>query len=169
MKKKAQESLTIMTNFVLPNQTNNLDTLFGGELLAMMDKACAISAGRHSESKVVTASVNHVSFNQPIPLGSVVVIEAKVSRAFTTSMEVYADCWIDNPISKTKVKANEAIYTLVAVDDNLNPIRVPELEPETQIEKQRYESALRRRQLSLVLSGKLKAKEATELKKIFED
>lgn len=165
--KHPKDSLTIMTSIVLPNQTNGLDTLFGGELLSIMDRACAISAARHAENQVVTASVNHVSFERPIPINSIVVVEAKVSRAFSTSMEVFAECWIDDPISKTKYKANDAIYTFVAVDSNHQPIKVPELIPETKLEKERFEAALRRKQLSLVLSGRLKPEQANELKKLF--
>jgi len=162
-----KESLTILTNIVLPNETNALGNLFGGELLARMDRACAIAAARHSESSVVTASVNHVSFDIAIPLASIVVIEAKVSRAFTSSMEVYVDVWIDNPINKTKLKATEAIYTFVAVDANNKPKAVPAIFPETELEQKRFEGALRRKQLSLILSNRMKPEDATELKKIF--
>lgn len=157
-----------MTNIVLPNDTNALNNMFGGELLARMDRACAIAAARHAESKVVTASVNFVSFNVPIPMGSVVTIEAKVSRAFSSSMEIFADVWIDDPIKKTKIKANEGIYTFVAVDDENHPVKIPEIIPETELEKQRYDAALRRRQLALVLSGRMKPQDAHELKRIFE-
>ncbi len=163
------QSLTVMTNIVLPNETNALDNMFGGEMLARMDRASSIAAARHSSSKVVTASVNFVSFENPIPLGSVVTLEAKVSRAFTSSMEVFVDVWIDNPITKERTKANEGIYTFVAVSENLKPIKgIPEIQPETLVEKQRYEAALRRRQLSLVLAKRMKPEEATELKKLFE-
>src|SRR5690606_20486882 len=101
--KKANESLTIMTNIVLPNETNSLRNLFGGELLAKMDRCASISAARHCARRVVTASVNHVSFNQPIPEGGIVVLESKVSRAFSTSMEIYVDVWLDDPIAGKKI------------------------------------------------------------------
>lgn len=169
LSKTPKESLTIMTNLVLPNETNPLNNLFGGELLAKMDRACSIAASRHSESQVVTVSVNHVSFDLPIPLGSVIVIEAKVSRAFSSSMEIYVDVWIDNPIKKERIKANEAIYTFVAVDAENKPVPVAQIIPETEQEKQRFDGALRRRQLSLILSKRMKPDEATELKKLFED
>ena len=93
MIKSPTESKTVMTDLVLPSETNSINTLFGGELLARMDRAASIAAQRHSEKVVVTASVNHVAFNNTIPLGSIVKIEAKVSRAFRTSMEVYLDVW----------------------------------------------------------------------------
>jgi len=168
-KKFPSESLTIMTNIVLPNDTNSLNNLFGGELLSRMDRCASISAARHSERRVVTASVNHVSFDKSIPVGSVVVLEAKVSRAFSTSMEVYVDVWLDNPISREKIHTNTGIYTFVAVDESNKPAKISEIEPETEEEKDRYHAALRRRELSLILSGRMKASESIELKKIFFD
>lgn len=167
--KYPEDSKTILTDLVLPSETNPLNNLFGGELLARMDRAAGIAARRHSRRVVVTASVNHVAFNRSVPLGSVVTVEAKVSRAFSSSMEVYIDVWVDDRESGDRTKANEAIYTFVAVDETGRPVRVPEINPVTDLEKQRYDGALRRRQLSLVLAGKLKPSDATELKALFED
>lgn len=164
-----QDSRTILTDLVLPSETNPLNNLFGGELLARMDRAASIAARRHSRRIVVTASVNHVAFNKAIPLGSVVTVEAAVSRAFKSSMEIFIDVWVEDRESGQRSKANEAIYTFVAVDETGSPVAVPELEPETELEKQRFDAALRRKQLSLVLAGKLKPKEATELKALFVD
>ncbi|EDP70916.1 possible acyl-CoA thioester hydrolase [Flavobacteriales bacterium ALC-1] len=164
----AFQSKTIVTDLVLPSETNPINNLFGGELLARMDRAASISARRHSRRIVVTASVNHVAFNRSVPLGSVVMIEAKVSRAFKSSMEIYMDVWIEDRESGERVKANEAIYTFVAVDETGRPVKVPELVPETELEKQRYDAALRRKQLSLLLAGKIKPSDATELKALFE-
>lgn len=165
--KSPKESLTVLTDIVLPGETNPLGNLFGGELLARMDRACSISARRHSRRIVVTASVNHVAFNKAIPLGSVVTIEAKVSRAFKSSMEVYVDVWIEDRESQQRTKVNEGIYTFVAVDTTGTPVTIPQIVPETELEKQRYESALRRKQLSLILSGKMNPQDATELKALF--
>jgi len=161
------DSLTILTDLVLPGETNPLNNLFGGELLARMDRAASIAARRHSRRIVVTASVNHVAFNRAIPLGSVVTIEAKVSRAFTSSMEIYLDVWTEDRESGIRAKANEAIYTFVAVDETGNPVSVPALEPQTEEEKLRFDAALRRKQLSLVLAGKMNPHDATELKALF--
>ncbi|SFN46070.1 Acyl-CoA hydrolase [Bizionia echini] len=166
--KTPEQSKTIMTDLVLPSETNPLNNLFGGELLARMDRAASIAARRHSRRIVVTASVNHVAFNRSVPLGSVVTVEAKVSRAFKTSMEVFLDVWIEDRESGIRDKANEAIYTFVAVDETGRPIQVPEIEPETKLENERYAAALRRKQLSLVLAGKMKPNDATELKALFE-
>ncbi|MCR9182136.1 MAG: acyl-CoA thioesterase [Flavobacteriaceae bacterium] len=162
-----KETLTILTDMVLPSETNPIGNMFGGELLARMDRAASISARRHSRRIVVTASVNHVAFNKMIPVGSVVTVEAKVSRAFKTSMEVYMDVWIEDRESGNRSKANEAIYTFVAVDEMGTPMEVPEIIPETDLEKERFVAALRRKQLSLVLAGKMKPKDATELKALF--
>lgn len=165
--KFASESFTVMTDLVLPSETNPLNNLFGGELLARMDRAASIAARRHSRRITVTASVNHVAFNRAIPLGSVVTVEAKVSRSFKSSMEIYIDVWIEDRESGTRTKANEAIYTFVAVDDTGRPVEVPPLVAETPLEIERYEAALRRKQLSLVLAGKMKPDDASELKALF--
>lgn len=165
--KNPSESRTIVTDLVLPSETNPLNNLFGGELLARMDRAASIAARRHSRSITVTASVNHVAFNHAVPLGSVVTVEAKVSRAFKTSMEIYIDVWMEDHYNGQRSKANEAIYTFVAVDENGIPTKVPALEPVTDLEKERFAGALRRKQLSLVLAGKMKPNDATELKALF--
>ncbi|MGL6038357.1 MAG: acyl-CoA thioesterase [Soonwooa sp.] len=165
--KKAAESLSGMTNNVLPNETNSLRNLFGGELLSKMDRCASISAARHCERRVVTASVNHVSFNHPIPEAGIVVLESKVTRAFSTSMEIYVDVWLDDPINQKKIHTNEGIYTFVAVDEFNKPVPIPALEPETEEEKKRFDAALRRKELSLILSGRMKATDSVELKKLF--
>ena len=145
--KNPKDSFTIITDLVLPSETNPIGNMFGGELLA---------------------SVNHVAFNKMIPLGSVVTVEAKVSRAFKSSMEVFMDVWIEDRESGIRSKANEGIYTFVAVNEMGNPMPVPPIVPETQIEKQRFDAALRRKQLSLLLAGKINPQDATELKALFE-
>lgn len=166
--KTPKDSCTVITDLVLPSETNPIGNMFGGELLARMDRAASITARRHSRRIVVTASVNHVAFNKMIPLGSVVTVEAHISRAFKSSMEVYMDVWIEDRESGERTKANEAIYTFVAVDEMGTPVKVPELVPETPEEVQRFEAALRRKQLSLVLAGKMDPSDATELKALFE-
>lgn len=166
--KTPKESLTILTDLVLPGETNYLDNLFGGELLARMDRACSIAARRHSRKIVVTVSVNHVAFNKPIPVGSVVTLEAKVSRAFKSSMETYVDVWIEDRKSGSRTKVNEGIYNFVAVDEIGKPVTIPQIIPETELEKERFNGALIRKQLSLVLAGKLEANEATALKEMFK-
>lgn len=167
--KKASESLAISTEIVLPNDTNTLGNLMGGRLLHWMDITAAIAAHRHCGRVVVTASVNNVAFNNPIKLADIVTLQAKVSRAFNTSMEVFIDVWVENNSLGIRKKCNEAIYTFVAVDQLGSPIQVPPVLPETEEEITRFEGALRRRQLSLILAGKLKPKDANELKALFAD
>ncbi|MGB5320498.1 acyl-CoA thioesterase, partial [Eudoraea sp.] len=138
LSKTPSESRTIMTDMVLPSETNPLNNLFGGELLARMDRAASIAARRHSRRITVTASVNHVAFNRSVPVGSVVTVEAKISRAFKTSMEVYIDVWMEDRYTGESNKANEAIYTFVAVDDTGKPTMVPQVVPETALEIERF-------------------------------
>jgi len=167
--KFARESYTIMNELVLPNDTNTLNNLMGGRLLHWMDIAAAISAQKHCNRIVVTASVDNVSFRHPVKLGDVISIEAQVTRAFNTSVEVRLVVWAQNIPSGTKVRSNEAFYTFVAIDQNSKTIAVPQLIPETDEEKKLYNEALQRRELRLVLGGKLKPKDAKELQNLFKE
>jgi acyl-CoA hydrolase len=165
--KKAADSLVIMTELVLPNDTNTFGNLMGGRLMYWMDIAAALAAMKHCGAPVVTASVDNISFEAPIKIGNVVHIEAKVSRAFNTSMEVHLGVWGEDAIHQYKYKSNEAYYTFVALDPNRKPMVVPQLNPETEEEKKLFEGALRRRQLRLILGGKMKPDEAVELRALF--
>ena len=165
--KTARESLIIMTELVLPNDTNVFGNLMGGRLMYWMDIAAALAAGKHCNAPVVTASVDNISFENPIKLGNVVHIEAKVTRAFNSSMEVHLKVWGEDLPQQYRYKSNEAYYTFVALDPNRRPRPVPELITETEEEKRLYDGALRRRQLRLILGGKMKPEEAGELKAYF--
>jgi acyl-CoA hydrolase len=165
--KKAAESLTIMTELVLPNDTNVFGNLMGGRLMYWMDIAAALAAQKHCNAPVVTASVDNISFENPIKLGNVVHIEAKLTRAFNSSMEVHLKVWGEDLTQQYKYKSNEAYYTFVALDPNRKPRPVPQLVVETDEEKKLFDGALRRRQLRLILGGKLKPDDATELKALF--
>lgn len=164
----ASESVVVMTELVLPNDTNTFGNLMGGRLMYWMDIASALAAMKHSGAPVVTASVDNISFKNPIKLGNVVHIEAKVTRAFTTSMEVHIKVWGEDVIQQHKYKSNEAYFTFVALDSASKPQQVNQLIAETAGEKELYEGALRRRQLRLVLGGKMKPEDAQELKAIFQ-
>ena len=169
MKSKTAESTkAIMTEIVLPNDTNTLGNLMGGRLLHLMDICSAISSHRCSNRTVVTASVNNVSFAHPIKLGDIVTLESKVTRTFNSSMEVFIEVFVENHRTGEKTLSNNAYYTFVAVDQIGTPIEVPDVSPETDDEKVQFEGALRRRQLSLILAGKMKPGDATELKKLFD-
>ncbi len=165
--KKCAESLTIMTELVLPNDSNLLGNLMGGRLLYWMDIASALSAAKHANNQVVTASVDNVSFHFPIKLGSVVTIEAKVSRAFRTSIEVHLIVYAQTLRHGKRMMCNEAFYTFVALDENGNPIEVAQAVPETQEEKDLYFGAERRREARLINAGKLKPADASALKEMF--
>lgn len=165
--KTPKESMAVSTQVILPDDTNALGNLAGGRLLHWIDIVTAIAAHRHSKRVVVTVAVNNVSFREPIKLGSIVTLEAKVSRAFNSSMEIFADVWVEDSVTGERKKHNEAIYSFVAVDQNGSPLSVPELIPETEEEKKRFDGALRRRQLSLILAGKMKPSDAAELKALF--
>ncbi len=162
--KTVAQSHCLMTEFVLPNDTNGLGNLMGGRLLHLMDVAAAISAQRHANRVCVTASVDTVEFHSPIHLGEVVIIESQVNRTFRTSMEVELNVWAENPRAQTKRKCNRAFYTFVAVDDDSRPVPVPPITPETDEERTRYENAALRRELRLLLAGRLRLEDATMLR-----
>ena len=132
-----------------------------------MDIAAAISSQKHCNCPVVTVSVDNVSFTQPVKLGNLLTIESKLTRSFNTSMEVYLRVWGEDLSAQYKYLSNEAYMTFVALDPNGRPRVVPELVPETEAEHKMYEGALRRRQLRLILAGKMKTEEAGELKALF--
>ena len=165
--KAPSESVTIMNELVLPNDTNTLNNLMGGRMLHWMDIVAAITGQKHSGKTVVTASVDSVSFGKCIKLGDVVTLEAKVSRAFNTSMEIHIAVWAENIPSGEKFKSNEAYYTFVALDPNRKPRPVAPVLPVTEEEKKLYDGALRRRQLRLILGGKMKPADAAELRALF--
>lgn len=167
--KFARESFTIMTEMVLPNDTNTLHNLMGGRMMHFMDIVAAIAAQKHSNRIVVTASVDSVSFREPVKLGNVVTFQAKVTRSFNSSMEVHIEVWAEDIPAEKKEKTNSAFFTFVAVDQSGRPIDVPEVIPETDEEHVLYDAALRRRQLRLVLAGRMKPEEATELKALFNE
>ena len=165
--KKASESFIVMNELVLPNDTNTFGNLMGGRLMYRMDIASGMASGKHCNLPSMTASVDNISFKNPIKLGNIVHIEAHVCRAFTTSMEIYVKVWGEDLQKKEKYESNEAYFTFVALDPNNRPTAVPQLIPETDLEKRLFDGALRRRQLRLILAGKMKPDDANELKALF--
>lgn len=165
--KKVKNSQVTMTELVLPNDTNLFDNLIGGRLMYWMDIAAALSAMKHCGSPVVTASVDNLSFENPIKRGNVVTVQAKVTRAFTTSMEIHLQVWGEDPVQQFKYRSNEAFFTFVALDPNGKPQEVPPSQPESEEEIKLFEEAVHRRQIRLILSGKLNAKDASEELKAF--
>ncbi|MBM3426526.1 MAG: acyl-CoA thioesterase [Bacteroidetes bacterium] len=165
--KFAKDSVTIMTEMVLPNDTNTLNNLMGGRLMHWMDIVAAIAAQKHCNRIVVTASADNISFKEPINLGNVVTLRSQVTRAFNSSMEVFIEVTAEDIPANKKIRTHRAFFTFVAVDQNGKPIEVPEVVPETPEEIEFYEGALRRRQLRLVLAQRMKPEEAVELRSIF--
>ena len=165
--KTAKESYIVMTELVLPNDTNVFGNLMGGRLMYWMDIAAALSAQKHCNAPVVTASVDNISFENPIRLGNVVHIQANVTRSFNSSMEVHLNVWGEDLTQQYRYKSNEAYYTFVALDPNRKPRPVPQLITETEEELRLFDGALRRRQLRLILGGKMKPQDAEELRALF--
>lgn len=165
--RKASESFIIMNELVLPNDTNTFGNLMGGRLMYWMDIAAGIAAGKHCNAPCMTASVDNLSFKNPIKLGNIVHIEAKVTRAFNTSMEIFLKVWGEDSLHQYKYESNEAYFTFVALDPNGKPRKIPLVIPETEEEQKLYEGAMRRRQVRLILGGKMKAEDANELRALF--
>lgn len=165
--KHPKDTYNVMSELVLPNDTNTLGNLMGGRLMYMMDIASAVSAMKHCNCPVVTASVDNVSFANPIKLGNLLTIESKVTRAFNSSMEVHLRVYGEDLHAQYKYLTNEAYFTFVALDPNGKPRKVPELIPETEEEHTMFEGALRRRQIRLILGGKMKPEDAGELRALF--
>ena len=159
-----------MTEMIMPNDTNPMGNLMGGYLMRWMDIVCAICAGKHCQAHVVTAAVDNISFQNPIRLGDVITLEACVTRAFNTSVEIYVEVFASNLKGGNPRRCNHAYFTFVALDDDRKtPIPVAPVLPLSNEEQQLYDSAIRRREVRLVLSGRMKAKDATEVRKLFSD
>ncbi|NNE45233.1 MAG: acyl-CoA thioesterase [Rhodothermales bacterium] len=152
-----------MSEIVLPNDTNTLGNLMGGRLLHLMDICAAISAQRHTNRVCVTAAVDNVEFHSPIRLGEIVTLESQVNRAFRTSMEVEINVWAENPRTQEKRASNRAYYTFVAVDEDLHAVAAPPIVAETDEEREAFDEAARRRELRLILAGRLDMKDAKYL------
>jgi len=141
-----RESQSQMTEVILPNDANPLGNLLGGRLMHLIDLAGAMAAHRHSHSHVVTASMDHIDFLQPVHIGDLLILKSSVNRAFRSSMEVGVKCWVENYIACTTQHVASAYLTFVAVDEQGQHHPVPCVVPETKDEKRRYEDASRRRE-----------------------
>lgn len=155
--KTPTDSVVVMTELVLPNDTNFLGNLLGGRLMHWIDIAAALSAQRHCNKVCVTASVDEISFKEPIKLGHVVHIRSVLTRAFRTSMEIYVEVDREDPIHGTRTSTSEAFLTFVAIDQYGKPLPAPALEPITEEEKLRYEEAAIRRENRLKARETMKA------------
>lgn len=166
-KKTVAQTITTMSELVLPNDANTLGNLMGGKLMYWMDICAAMAAQKHSNSIVVTASVDNISFANPVKIGNVITIESRVTRTFNTSMEIFLRVIGEDLQSQEKYISNEAFFTFVALGASGRPKAVAPIIAETEKEIEMYDAALRRRQLRLILAGKMKPEDAGELKALF--
>jgi acyl-CoA hydrolase len=168
--KRVSESKTVMTELIMPNDTNPMGHLMGGYLMRWMDIASAICAGKHCEAHVVTAAVDNISFQNPIKLGDVITLETSVTRAFHTSVEIFVEVFANDIKGQHPRRCNHAYFTFVALDDQKkSPIAVAPVLPLSSEEQQLFEGAARRREMRLILAGRIKPKDATEVRKFFAD
>jgi acyl-CoA hydrolase len=144
--KKVSESVTTMTELVLPNHTNQLGNLLGGQLMHWIDICAAICASKHNQRVCVTASVDRIDFHHPVKLGEAVTLVASVNRVFSTSMEMGVKVYAESFRKGSRIHTNTAYLTFVSVDDDGKPVKAIEAIPETDDEKRRYEEALQRRE-----------------------
>ncbi len=147
--KKVSDSILIMTELVLPNHTNQLGNLLGGQLMHWIDICAALCASKHNQRVSVTASVDRIDFHHPIKLGEVVTLVASVNRVFNTSLEIGVKVYAENFTEGKKVHTNTAYLTFVGVDTEGKPVKAIGAVPETEDEKRRYEEALQRRETRL--------------------
>src|SRR5215469_16739904 len=156
------ESRAEMVQVVLPNDANPLGNILGGTVMHLIDIAGAIAAHRHARSHVVTASVDSVDFACPIRVGQVICLEAEVTRAFHTSMEVEVTVSLEDYIKGVRRFTSSAFVTYVAVDEQARPIPVPPLIVRTAAEKRRYREALGRRRRRLILAARARRRTKDE-------
>ena len=147
-------SRTEMIELVLPQDANLLGNILGGRVMHLIDIAGAIAAGRHCHRQVVTASVDHLDFHNPIRLGELIVLEAQVNRAFHTSVEVGVEVFSENYSKGERKHTTTAFLTFVALDEGGNPCPVPPVILTTQAERHRYREAGERRKARLAVRTK---------------
>jgi acyl-CoA hydrolase len=151
-----RESISEMTEIVLPNDANPLNALLGGRLMHWIDLAGAMAAHRHSRTYVVTASIDHLDFLVPVRVGDFVILRSSVNRVFHTSMEVGVKVWVENYRAEESRHVSSAYLTFVAIDAAGNRMAVPPVVPETEDEKRRYDGAARRREIRRAESARRK-------------
>jgi acyl-CoA hydrolase len=156
--KPVSASRSEMAEVVLPAQTNPLGKLLGGHVMHLVDIAAAMAAHRHSNSYVVTASVDHIDFRNPVSLGEIVMLKSQVNRVFHTSLEVGVEVYSENVLTGERKHTTTAYVTFVAIDEHTRlPKAVPPLIVKTKEEKRRYEEAAERRKERLALRHAKKA------------
>ena len=149
LSRAVHESQHESSAFMLPQDANNLGNVFGGVIMALVDKTAAVSAIRHARSTCVTASIDRVDFREPIHLGELVILKSSVNYVGRTSMEVGVRVEAEDLISGVRRHTNSCYLTFVAVDETGCPREVPLLVPETEVEKRRHGAAKERRRRRL--------------------
>ena len=153
--KTVDVSRSEMSEVVLPAETNTLGKLLGGRVMHLVDIAGALAAYRHSNSYVVTASVDYIDFRNPVNLGEIVILKSQVNRVFHTSMEVGVEVYSENPLTGERRHTTTAYVTFVAIDEYTGrPKPVPPLIVKTADEKRRFREAADRRNVRLALRKK---------------
>jgi len=147
--KNVSGSVMMMTELVLPQHTNQLGNLLGGQLMHWIDICAALCAAKHSQHVCVTASVDRIDFHHPIRLGQAVSLVASVNRVFTSSMEVGVKVFAESFKEGKRIHTNSAYLTFVSVDEHAKPVEAAKVIPETDDEKRRFEKALQRREARL--------------------
>jgi len=148
------DSHVVMTEIVMPEDTNHFGDIFGGRVLALVDKAGAVAAIRHCRREVLTASIDSVDFLSSVKEGWILTLEAEVQAAFHSSMEVGVEVWAENPLSGERRQTCRAFLTLVAIGPEGRPVVVPPLAPETPEQHRRAEAASERRRQRMERIGR---------------
>ena len=164
-KKKVEDSRVIMTQLILPEHTNDLGTVFGGQLMSWVDIAAAICARRHAQRNVVTASVDALSFLAPIRLGWIATLQASVNYVWSSSCEIGVKVTAENPSTGETFHTASAYVTMVALDSNGRPCKITPLEPQGEEEERRFEEAQQRREARLQLKKEIAAKRVKQKSK----
>ena len=149
-----RESMAEYTELTLPNDANSLGTLFGGKLMQYVDVAASLAAARHARCPIVTASVDHMTFLQPIKIGQLVVLKSAVNRVFRTSMEVGVKVFVEDLHTGEVRHVSSAYLTFVALDQDRNRVVLPPVIPESDDEKRRFEQAAHRRDQRLQMRAR---------------
>lgn len=144
--KRVSDSKITMTELVLPNHTNQLGNLLGGQLMLWIDICAALCAAKHNQRVCVTASVDSIDFHHPVRLGDAVTLCATVNRVFTSSLEIGVKVYAESFKDGTRLHTNTAYLTFVGVDSEGKPVKALNVIPETDEEKRRYDEALTRRE-----------------------
>ncbi len=147
--KSVEESHTTMTELVLPNDANIHGNILGGRVMHLIDLAGAMAAYRFCRQPVVTVSVDSLVFLHPIRVGHLVLLEAIVTRSFTTSLEVRVEVRSEEPLTGEQTRTATAFLTFVALDDKGRPVAVPRSRPATEKQFEFHEGALERRRRRL--------------------